>query len=113
MKKGRQSRRPVVLLALGFALLTASVLLAFVSMVSQEQATRSVRHTLEVEVHIFNVGRLVTQAETGQRGYLITGDENYLAPYRRAVVQLPGVLSDLRAATADNPVHAKTFRQLE
>jgi signal transduction histidine kinase len=113
MKKGRQSRRPVVLLALGFALLTASVLLAFVSMVSQEQATRSVRHTLEVEVHIFNVGRLVTQAETGQRGYLITGDENYLAPYRRAVVQLPGVLSDLRAATADNPVQAKTFRQLE
>jgi signal transduction histidine kinase len=113
MKKGRQSRRPVVLLALGFALLTASVLLAFVSMVSQEQATRSVRHTLEVEVHIFNVGRLVTQAETGQRGYLITGDENYLAPYRRAVVQLPGVLSDLNAATADNPVQAKTFRQLE
>ncbi|MGF7170561.1 signal transduction histidine kinase [Sphingobium xanthum] len=113
MKKGRQSRRPVVLLALGFALLTASVLLAFVSMVSQEQATRSVRHTLEVEVHIFNVGRLVTQAETGQRGYLITGDENYLAPYRRAVVQLPGVLSDLTAATADNPVQAKMLRQLE
>lgn len=113
MKKGRQSRRPVVLLALGFALLTASVLLAFISMVSQEQATRSVRHTLEVEVHIFNVGRLVTQAETGQRGYLITGDENYLAPYRRAVVQLPGVLSDLRAATTDNPVQAKTLRQLE
>jgi signal transduction histidine kinase len=113
MKKGRQSRRPVVLLALGFVMLTASVLLAFVSLVLQEEATRSVRHTLEVEVHIFNVGRLVTQAETGQRGYLITGDQTYLAPYRRAVVQLPGVLADLTAATADNPVQAKALRQLE
>ncbi len=31
-------------------------------------------------------------AETGQRGYLLTGEDRYLAPYDTAVVVLPGLL---------------------
>ena len=34
-------------------------------------------------------------AETGQRGYLLTGDSAYLAPYAAAVEQLPGQLNGL------------------
>jgi len=112
VKQRKQSRRPVFLLAAGFIVLTASVLIAFLSLVLQEDATRSVRHTLEVEVHIFNIGRLVTQAESGQRGYLITGEQSYLAPYRRARVQLPGALVDLDEATRDNPVQIRAAREL-
>lgn len=36
-------------------------------------------------------------AETGQRGFVITGDENYLAPYNAAVTQLPEQLNALAA----------------
>ena len=39
-------------------------------------------------------------AETGQRGFLLTGEDQYLDPYRRAVVELPTILVDLRRATA-------------
>src|ERR1700722_8428563 len=40
-------------------------------------------------------------AETGQRGYLLTGDPDYLTPYEKAVAILPQRLSDLDARAAD------------
>ena len=39
---------------------------------------------------------LVVDAETGQRGYLLTGRDSYLAPYERALRQLAAVESELR-----------------
>src|SRR5438128_912761 len=36
------------------------------------------------------------EAETGQRGYLLTGDEAYLEPYRRALVAVPANLKRAR-----------------
>ena len=40
-------------------------------------------------------------AETGQRGFLLTGRDEYLAPYNRAQRGVPGTLSQLTRATAD------------
>ena len=40
-------------------------------------------------------------AETGQRGYLLTGDEQYLAPYTAARSELPGLLKSLRGSLTD------------
>jgi PAS domain S-box-containing protein len=40
-------------------------------------------------------------AETGQRGFLLTGDEDYLAPYNRAIGIVPGELADLDHRAAD------------
>ncbi len=34
-------------------------------------------------------------AETGQRGFLLTGNDDYLAPYNRAIGIVPGELTDL------------------
>ena len=42
------------------------------------------------------------EAETGQRGYLLTGDERFLEPYNAAVAHLPDQLRELREITADN-----------
>jgi PAS domain S-box-containing protein len=41
--------------------------------------------------------------ETGQRGYLLTGDERYLEPYQEAIQTINQDLSELRALAADNP----------
>jgi CHASE3 domain sensor protein len=41
--------------------------------------------------------------ETGQRGYLLTGDASYLAPYTRAVAMLPAHFSTLRSRLATRP----------
>ena len=54
---------------------------------------------------------LLKDAETGQRGFVITGDEAYLEPYRGAVDALPGTLEDLRELTADNPNQQQAARR--
>ena len=45
----------------------------------------------------------VKDAETGQRGYLLTSNESYLAPYNAAVEQIGPRLEALRRVTIDNP----------
>jgi CHASE3 domain sensor protein len=47
-----------------------------------------------------NVERLVVDAETGLRGYVITGDRSFLAPERSAVADMPGAASTLRRTAA-------------
>ncbi len=42
------------------------------------------------------VQSLLVDAETGQRGYLITGNFDFLAPYRNALAKLPAELTDLQ-----------------
>jgi two-component system, cell cycle sensor histidine kinase and response regulator CckA len=55
---------------------------------------------------------LLTDAETGQRGYLLTGDEAYLAPYRESVPQIREIRlygEDLRSA---DPADVERLREL-
>jgi CHASE3 domain sensor protein len=52
-------------------------------------------------------------AETGQRGYLLTGGEQYLEPYNDAAAQVAAVLSKLRDAAAVQPDQAERERTLE
>jgi len=59
----------------------------------------AVRLTTEVLTELDGVLSAVTDAETGQRGYLITGDERYLAPYLTATETAEMHLQTLRALT--------------
>lgn len=64
---------------------------------------RWVVHTHEVISRLQDVLSLLKDAETGQRGYLLTGKDEYLEPYRTAVEKMPGRVDQLQALTADNP----------
>ena len=46
-------------------------------------------------------------AETGQRGFLVTGDENYLEPYNQALSRIPKELTELTTVTAARPDQAR------
>jgi CHASE3 domain sensor protein len=46
------------------------------------------------------VAEAIQNAERGQRGYLITGRENYLEPYNSAKERLPQLLGNLQQAVA-------------
>jgi len=69
-----------------------------------------VSHTNEVLARLETVLSTLKDAETGQRGYLLTGEVSYLEPYREAVDRLPGQTIALRQLTLDNP--AQTARVL-
>lgn len=45
----------------------------------------------------------VVSAETGQRGYLLTGRADYLTPYTRSVTRVPALLDQLSRHLPDNP----------
>ncbi len=55
-----------------------------------------VMRSLAVRDQVTQTFNLVQSAETGQRGYLLTGRDSYLGPYEMAVAELPGAFSQLR-----------------
>ena len=52
-------------------------------------------------------------AETGQRGYLLTGRESYLAPYRQALTDAPRILSSLTGMVENRPDQARRVAALD
>src|ERR1700742_4144917 len=61
-----------------------------------------VEHTWKVINQVERVMGSAKDAETGNRGYLITGDEAYLQPYNQALHDLPIEVAALRSLTSDN-----------
>jgi PAS domain S-box-containing protein len=100
-------RKPIGRAAtLGFlltlVLLAANGFLALASLGRVARNERSVAHTHEVLAALESTIATVTEAETGQRGYLLTGDERYLAPYDDAVQRIADEVERLRDLTRDN-----------
>jgi signal transduction histidine kinase len=55
----------------------------------------------------------MVDAETGQRGYLITGNVAYLEPYNMAISNINDQINGLRQLTLDNPVQQSNIDKLE
>jgi signal transduction histidine kinase len=55
----------------------------------------------------------ITEAETGQRGYMLTGQERNLEPYRTGLNQARQDLTELRRLTSDNPVQQDAIKRFE
>ena len=55
----------------------------------------------------------LTDAETGERGFVITGARNYLGPYQEALVRVDQKLASLRSLTRDNPSQQKRLAATE
>ena len=72
-----------------------------------------VSHTHEVLSEIEQAMSTLKDAETGQRGYLLTGERPYLEPYEQALPRLRGQLERLRALTIDNPPQTAHVLKLE
>jgi PAS domain S-box-containing protein len=65
-------------------------------------ADAQVQHTREVELALERLLSGMRDAETGQRGFLIVGDERYLEPYTQALPLVSASMQRVRTLTADN-----------
>ena len=83
--------------AIGFGLLVHATL------VWERETNHWVRHTHDVLKRVHHATTQLVDAETGQRGFLLTGGERYLEPYRNARPRLEREVAALRALTRDNP----------
>jgi signal transduction histidine kinase/CheY-like chemotaxis protein len=87
----------------GFLLLVVALIATTSFSARQQQTFALVSHTLEVENAISLVMARLIDAETGERGYLLTGRAEFLQPYREAVGHFPGDFARLRGLVEDNP----------
>lgn len=65
--------------------------------------TAMVVHTHEVLIGLSSLLGQMRDAETGERGFILTGKEEYLEPYNNAITSVEDKLSSLEKLTADNP----------
>ncbi len=91
----------------GFAVLLV-VLLINMAITRQRLAVQDsnqtwVTHTQQAMLELTTVESLLADAETGQRGFLYTGELRYLTPYNTALTQLTPHIDKLAELTADNP----------
>ena len=97
-------RRAANILALtSFALLLLVGVLATGMAWRVNRAADWVAHSLEAQARAAALLGEVQDVELGQRGYLLTRSDAYLAPYEKARAAIPQALSSLRSHVADNP----------
>jgi PAS domain S-box-containing protein len=100
--------------------LVTSVLLlvgaAGTALVDHNEALRAgdwALHALTVREQSRRLLGSLSDAETGQRGFLLTGNESYLDVYHRAVKQIPEQVVGLRDLTNDNPSQQARLAKLD
>lgn len=73
----------------------------------------SIEHTYQVLTTLESTLVHAIDAETGQRGFIITGDDRYLEPYDRALAQIGPLANRLRALVSDSAVQQRRVDRLE
>ncbi len=87
--------------------------LSFWSEVRGEKDRAWVRHTYLVVEKLQAVRIDITQAETGQRGFMLTGQQRYLKLYRAGVSQVREDVKELPDLIADNPTERESIQRLD
>jgi len=103
-------------IAAGYAL--ALLMLLTIGMISYRN-TGELVNTNQLEKHTYQVLEktellisLLKDAESGQRGYIITGNESYLEPYNLALDNIDKVFLDLEKLVIDNPAQQNRLNLL-
>ena len=97
--------------AFAFALTCLAVVgaVSYLSVMRLNENAAWVEHTHEVLSSLELLVAAATDSETAERGYVITGDERYLEPYRLAAAVVDDQEKRLRRLTADNRTQQQRF----
>jgi len=98
---------------LSFVTLAAFAVLSYRNTTELIETLRKVAQTEEVLAALERVISHVKDAETGQRGFIITDDERYLEPYQTGLIGCRDSLHQLRKLFADNPDQQRRLDLLE
>jgi len=105
-------RRLLLILTIGLILTLGVVAYTCRAALGYDRLNDQVQRTHEVKEELSAVLRLVVDAESGQRGYLITDDPVYLEPYREATSQIEARLTNLDNLTKNSAPQQQKMREL-
>ncbi|OEE62623.1 chemotaxis protein [Enterovibrio norvegicus FF-33] len=72
-----------------------------------------VDHTHRVIHQALQIENAAIDMETGMRGYLLAGDESFLAPYRAGKSRFTTLISELKVTVSDNPPQVLVLEKAE
>src|SRR6185312_15664372 len=103
-------------LQIGFGLSLLLLIIAsaasFSSINSLMDASRWVDHTDSAIIKTDKALFILRDAESGQHGFLLTGDSSYLADFSGALDRLHPIVDSISEMTGDNPVQVQNVREL-
>lgn len=91
------------LLVAGFFVLVTMSLASLWLVHESDRASEKVAHTLEVNAAIVTYQAALRRAESGERGYLLTGEATYLNDYEIGRRRLVEIQAELERLISDNP----------
>jgi len=92
------------------------IILTFVSSRSIQslvETSKLVEHTHQVLQNSFLIEKLIVDMETGERGFLISGKEEFLEPYETGKELLVSALAKTKVLVADNPEQVLKLNEIE
>ena len=102
-----------VIIALTLVILMTMSWLSYQYTVREREANELENHTFMVINEFSDLLNSLKDAETGQRGFTITGDREYLEPYNESLSLVDRHLSTLRNLTSDNPNQQRRLTAIE
>ena len=99
-------------LGLSLLLLFISSLASYISITNLVKSSRMVSHSNQVITNLEEIISTLKDAETGQRGYLLTADKLFLQPYTGAKSKAIVLLDNVEAQTSDNPFQQQSVKKL-
>ena len=113
-RRGTSLATQVTVAGVGFGLLVAVVFGLLVHAVrEQRDATRRTTAATDIVAAGNRLERLVIDTETGQRGFVISGDPRFLAPLDQARAQIPDDFARLRRLAAEDAATTRRLAELE
>lgn len=109
----RTSRKLGTAFLLVIAVAFATSALTWRNLSTLEQNNQWTDHTHKVIAQATAIGAAMVDAETGVRGYLISGADNFLEPYRNSGRTFRSALDEAKRLTADNPSQQKRLEQID
>ena len=83
------------------------------SMDNLAEAIKLQTHTYVVKTNLQGLEKQLVDAETGQRGFIFTGKEEFLEPYKNGTIAFYKTAIETKMLIKDNPEQVKNMAQLE
>lgn len=94
------------------AILAVLAAVAFNNISSLTHTAERVDHTHKVLEAVLDIETSLKEGETGERGFIITGEEQYLEPYHAAFERVHGEIDHFRNLTIDNAAQTERADEL-
>lgn len=83
------------------------------NILTMNKSSKWVIYTYKVIAKIDAALAAIVDMETGMRGYLLTGDEEFLRPYKRGIQNFDSTIKQIQELVSNNPEQVKRLKELD